>query len=80
MICSGSNSKQIQTISDEIADRMKAEGDRVISVEGYQHGEWILMDFGDMIVHVFSEQARSYYELERLWRDAKAVPIPADGE
>lgn len=78
MVCSGSNSKQIQTISDEVAERLKDEGQRALSIEGYQNAEWVLMDYGDLIVHVFSEQARAYYELERLWRDGKPVEIPAE--
>lgn len=77
VICSGSNPKQIQTICDEVAERLKDEGQRAISIEGYTNAEWILMDYGDLLVHVFSEQARSYYELERLWRDAKPIEIPA---
>jgi len=78
VICTGNNPKQIQTIADEVAQKLKDEGERAISIEGYENAEWVLMDYGDMIVHIFSEQARAYYELERLWRDAKNVPIPAE--
>jgi ribosome-associated protein len=73
VICSGSNTRHIQAIADEIAQRLKQEGERPSSVEGYDNAEWVLMDYGDYLIHVFSEKARAYYELERLWRDAKPV-------
>jgi len=73
VICSGMNVRQIQAISDEIEVRMKKRGDYPISIEGYNNAEWVLLDFGDMIVHVFTEKARAYYDLERLWRDAREV-------
>jgi ribosome-associated protein len=52
-------------------------GELPVSVEGYDRGEWILLDYGDFIVHIFSESARSYYDLERLWRNARLVERPA---
>ena len=73
VICSGTNSRQIQAISDEVHKQLKQAGESPMSVEGYDNAEWVLMDYGDFLVHVFSEKARSYYDLERLWRDAKAV-------
>ena len=73
VICSGSNSRQIQTIADEVEQRLKKLGERAHSIEGYENAEWVLMDYGDYLVHVFSEKARLYYDLERLWRDAKPV-------
>jgi ribosome-associated protein len=73
VICSGSNTRHIQAIADEIAQRLKQEGERPSSIEGYDNAEWVLMDYGDYLIHVFSEKARAYYELERLWRDAKPV-------
>ena len=78
IICSGSNPKQIQAISDEIGLRLKEDGELPHSLEGYNQAEWILADYGDFLVHVFSEKARSYYDLERLWRNAKDVPIPPE--
>ena len=68
MICSGSNQRQIQAIADEVGQQLKKLGERPKSVEGYQNAEWILMDYGDYVVNVFSAAARSYYDLERLWR------------
>jgi ribosome-associated protein len=73
VVCTGSNSRQIQAISDEIHSRLKKLGEHPASIEGYQNAEWVLMDYGDFLVHIFSEKAREYYDLERLWRDAKSV-------
>ena len=66
-----------QAICDEISVTLKKHGEYPHSIEGYQNGEWVLMDYGDYLVHVFSEKARVYYDLERLWRDAKTVEVPA---
>jgi ribosome-associated protein len=77
VICSGTNSRQIQAIADEIERQLKQElGERPNSVEGYQNSEWVLLDYGDFVIHVFSEKARSFYDLERLWRDAHEIRIP----
>jgi ribosome-associated protein len=75
VICSGSNPRQIQTIAEEIEQALKKAGERPHSVEGYDNAEWILLDYGDYLVHIFSEKARLYYDLERLWRDAKPVKV-----
>jgi ribosome-associated protein len=56
----------------------REEGELPVSVEGFTNGEWVLMDYGDMLVHVFLDRTRAYYDLERLWRGAKTVEIPAD--
>lgn len=77
LICTGSNQRQIQAIWDEIEKQMKEQiGERPISVEGYSAGEWILGDYGDLLVHVFSDEKRRYYDLERLWRGARSLPVP----
>lgn len=77
LICSGTNQRQNQAIWDEIALQLKAEaGEKPSNVEGYENADWILGDYGDLIVHIFSEQSRTYYDLERLWRHAKDVPLP----
>jgi ribosome-associated protein len=73
VIVSGANTRQIQTIADEIALRLKKRGEQANSIEGYQNAEWVLMDYGDYVIHIFSEKARTYYDLERLWRGAKLV-------
>lgn len=79
IIASGANQRQVQAISDEINEQLKKQlNARVIRIEGYGTGEWILLDYGDFIVHIFEQKARDFYDLERLWRDAKRVEIPAE--
>lgn len=79
IIASGANQRQVQAISDEITERLKQQlNSRVVRVEGYQTGEWILLDYGDFVVHIFEAKAREFYDLERLWRDAKKVEIPKE--
>lgn len=79
LICSASNQRQAQAIWDEIAKRMKEQRcEKAIGVEGYGGGEWIVGDFGDLIVHVFTPEKRAYFDLERLWRQAANVPLPAE--
>jgi ribosome-associated protein len=76
VICTGTNPRQIQAISDEINIQLKRRGELPMSLEGYDNADWVLADYGDFIVHVFSEKARTYYDLERLWRNAKPVELP----
>lgn len=79
LICSGTNQRQNQAISDEILRSMKEAYHRLpLGVEGYDKADWILMDYGDFIVHILAEQARKYYDLERLWRQAKECEVPSD--
>ena len=73
VICTASNQRQAQAIADEVGMQLKQMGELPISAEGYDTAEWVLLDYGDFLVHVFSETARSYYDLERLWRGAKPV-------
>lgn len=73
ILCSVSNPRQAHAVCDEIEKQLKGMGELPVSIEGYQAAEWILMDYGDFIVHIFSETARAYYDLERLWRHAKIV-------
>jgi ribosome-associated protein len=75
VICSGANMRQIQAIADEIHQRLKKLGENPNSMEGYDNAEWVLIDYGDYLIHIFSEKARLYYDLERLWRDAKTVEL-----
>ena len=75
LICTGDSSRQIQAISDEIETRLKEIGVRPNHVEGYQNAEWVVMDYSDLIVHIFSKTARAYYDIERLWRDAVTVDL-----
>src|SRR5216110_41696 len=73
VVCSGTNPRQIQAISDEVEERLNKAGMRPTHVEGYKQAEWVLLDYVDFVVHVFSEKARSYYDLERLWKSAKRL-------
>jgi ribosome-associated protein len=73
LLCTGDSSRQMQAIADEIEKRLRAQGVRPSHLEGYQNSEWILLDYGDLIVHIFSKTARVYYDLERLWRDGKKL-------
>jgi ribosome-associated protein len=73
VLCSGSNPRQIQAISDEVEERLERIGLRLAHIEGYKQAEWILLDYVDFVVHVFSEKARKYYDLERLWKSAKRM-------
>lgn len=70
VIVSGSNPRQIQAISDEVEQRLTRMGLTPAHVEGYSQAEWVLLDYLDFVVHVFSEKARKYYDLERLWKSA----------
>ena len=75
LICTGDSSRQIQAISDEIEMRLKEYGIRPDHIEGYRNAEWVVMDYSDLVVHIFSKTARTYYNLERLWRDAVPVEL-----
>lgn len=75
VITSGANKRQMQAITDEIVEQLKRRGSRAARVEGYQTAEWILIDYGDFIVHVFDDKSRRFYDLERLWRQAKRFDV-----
>src|ERR1700751_4786643 len=75
LICSGSNPRQIQAISDEIELRLKRNGVYPNNIEGHRQAEWVLIDYVDFVVHIFSASARKYYDLERLWRSAKKIEL-----
>lgn len=77
VIASGTNQRQVQAISDEINERLKKQlSVRPVRIEGYSGGEWVLLDYGDFVVHLFDKDAREFYDLERLWRDANRVELP----
>jgi ribosome-associated protein len=78
VLCTGGNQRQIQAIAEEIGAQLKARGEFPASVEGFDNAEWVLADYGDYVVHVFAGPARQYYDLERLWREAKTVEIPPE--
>jgi len=79
IIASGSNQRQVQAVADVISEQLKKQlQTRPVRVEGYNAAEWVLLDYGDFIVHMFNEKSREFYDLARLWRDARRVEIPPD--
>ncbi len=79
LLCSGSSTPQMKAISDAIEERLHRAGRRVAHREGRGSAEWMLLDYGFLIVHIFSERARQYYDLERLWRNAERIEIDSTG-
>ncbi len=73
LICSGTSERQVQAIADAVLERLREEKVRPLHVEGYNRGQWVLLDYGDFVVHVFQEEPRKFYGLERLWGDAPDV-------
>jgi ribosome-associated protein len=76
VICTGNNARHVQSIADSIEQDLRKSGRRPLHTEGYSAAEWILLDYGDFIVHVFNPASRKFYDLERLWRDARRVALP----
>ncbi len=77
IIASGTNRNQVQAMSDNVEEVLGKAGVVPKQIEGYQTANWILLDYGDVIVHVFDEENRLFYDLERIWRDGKAVSVEA---
>ena len=73
VLCSGTNPRQVQAIADEVELRLKKAGLRPTHVEGYTQAEWVLLDYVDFVLHIFSERARKFYDLERLWKSARRL-------
>ena len=73
LVCSGNTERQVQAIADGIIRKLKGQKVRPLGVEGYNNGRWILMDFGSFVAHIFDEQTRGVYELEKLWADGTDV-------
>ena len=76
LICTGANPRQVHAIADAVEQALKTRQVRPAHVEGYQRAEWVLVDYFDFIVHVFSPSARSFYGLERLWGNAARIDLP----
>ncbi|KQO08507.1 ribosomal silencing factor RsfS [Agreia sp. Leaf244] len=74
-LASGRNERNVVAIGEEIIDRLAEQGVKILRREGLSEGRWALLDFGDLVVHVFHEEDRMYYSLERLWKDCPVVPI-----
>jgi len=75
MICNGQSTRQVQSIADEVIAKLREIGARPMGIEGYENARWILLDYCDMVIHIFHEETRKYYEIDRLWDDAPGVPI-----
>ena len=73
LICSGTSERQVQAIADAVQERMREGQVRPLHVEGFNRGQWVLLDYGDFVVHIFQEEPRRFYSLERLWGDAPDV-------
>lgn len=78
IICSGRSNTHVQAIAENIQKRLKETDTRALHLEGFKEGRWILLDYGDVVVHVFQEAERQFYNLERLWRDAEVVDLPVN--
>lgn len=76
VICTGFSQRQVQAISDGIEEALARAGSRLLHREGYNSAEWVLLDYGRFVIHVFSERARLFYDIERLWRKAPRVDVP----
>lgn len=75
VICSGGSPRQVQAIADSIEELLSQDGIEPLHIEGYREGQWILLDYGSCVAHVFVESDREFYNLERLWGDAPSIPI-----
>ena len=76
VLCSAPNDRQVRAIVDEIEDQLRAIGAKPVRREGERDGRWVLIDYGEIVVHVQHEEERSFYALERLWRDCPLIPMP----
>lgn len=79
VLVTGRNERNVQAIAGEVEERMLTAGARILRREGRAEGRWILLDFGDVVVHVFHEEERLFYSLERLWKDCPVIPIELSG-
>ena len=78
VLCSAPNDRQVKSIVDEIEEKLREVGAKPIRREGERDGRWVLIDYGEIVVHVQHEEERQFYALERLWRDCPAIELPAD--
>lgn len=76
LLCTGTSARHVQAICDEMEERLARDGARRALVEGYHNAEWVLLDYGSAVLHVFNERARLFYDLERLWRAAPRFDVP----
>jgi len=78
VLASASNDRQVKAVVDEVEDRLREAGSKPIRREGHREGRWVLLDYGEIVVHVQHEEERAFYALERLWRDCPSITLPAD--
>jgi ribosome-associated protein len=79
VIASGANQRQVQAIADGVDEQLKKQmNKRPVRTEGYNAAEWVLLDYGDFVIHIFNKESRDFYDLARLWRDARKVELPDD--
>ena len=78
LLCTGHSSRQVQAIADGVEEQLGRADLRAAHLEGYENAAWVLLDYVDFVVHIFSESARAYYDLERLWRRAARLPLPEE--
>ncbi len=78
LLASGSNDRQVRAVVDEIEDALRGLGAKPVQREGERDGRWVLLDYGEVVVHVQHEEERQFYALERLWRDCPTIDLPAD--
>ena len=75
VICSGESTTQVKAIQEHIVVKVKEAGINPVGIEGLSYSHWVLIDYGDVIVHIFEEETRKFYEIEKLWIDAKRIPV-----
>lgn len=78
VICSGESTTQVKAIAENVKEKLKKQGAKLLGIEGLRFAHWVLMDYGDVIVHIFEESVRTYYELEKFWLDAPKIPLEAE--
>ena len=76
LLCSGTSDRQVSAVAHHIAESLKKEGARPLGIEGIREGRWVLLDYGDFVVHVFLHQVREFYNFDRLWGSAPEIPLP----
>ena len=79
VICSGDSTTQVKAISDSIKEEFSKKRIRLVGAEGLSHGRWVLMDYGDVIIHIFDSETRDYYQIEKLWLDAPRITVEEKG-
>jgi ribosome-associated protein len=78
LLCTGNSKRQLKTIAESVEEALRKSRVKPNHIEGYPHGDWLLMDYVDFIVHIFTPRSRSHYDLERLWGDASSIEVESD--